>query len=497
MASITIKGKTVTVDDEFLNLSREEQDAVVEDIAADMEARGDFAGSNDPKSAMKDMVAEKAKGLAANQAPYIEGAVKGLDAGGGLTPEEEAAGWERGTLLPIAKNPTTGERKMAVPGVVMGAYDAFKLPGDVYSGKVDMDPAKPVSDEAVARSVGFTTMFSPGAPKGAPKPLPGNTLAIVPKAAKGEAAIPKAAEIKTVAQAAYGQAKGAQIAAEATPGLVSALRTVLDKEGLVRPDGKLASTFSQVRTAMKDADAYSGKPMTFEQFQRLEEALQSVAGSKTPGESRIGKMLLDEFDKYFEALPDTAFAKGAGATVKAGYAGGKENWALYKKLSRVEKAVSNAELAKGGFAEGLRAEFRAILKSDRKSLGFSPGELQMMRQFVMGGKLEAVTNWLSGFRGMVAGGIAGGFIGAGATMAGGAAAKGLLSGGAKKTANQLRLSIAAGAGKPAGNTLSLPDTSSIVGPAALGGVRAMGAGMGERAGSRAALRSLRAEIAGT
>jgi len=476
------------------DMPKEEIRALIEDKFPDAARQ-----AADPKAVMFDKFADKAQDLKANQAPYIEGAVKGLDAGGGLSPQEEAAGWERGTLLPIAKNPATGERKMAVPGVVMGAYDAFKLPGDVYSGKVDMDPAKPVSDEAVARSVGFTTMFSPGVPKGAPKPLPGNTLAIVPKAAKGmaEGGIPTAADIKAVSQAAYSQAKGSQIAADATPGLVNALRTVLDKEGLVRPDGKLASTFSQVRTAMKDADAYSGKPMTFEQFQRLEEALQSVAGSKTPGESRIGKMLLDEFDKYFEALPDTAFAKGTGATVKSGYSTGKQNWALFKKLSQVEKAISNAEIAKGGFSsESLRNEFRTILKSDRKSLGFSPGELQMMRQFVMGGKIDKISDWLSGLRGVLFGGVAGGMIGAGATMIGGAAVKGLTAGGAKKTANQLRLSIAAGAGKPAGNTLSLPSTSATGGPAVLSGVRALGAGSENEAERGGLLRSLRLSAAG-
>ena len=175
MASITINGKTVTVDDEFLNLPRDQQDAVVEDIAADMEARGETSSA---KPNGMDLLREKMPELRANQAPWIEGAVKGLEAGGGLSPEEEASGeWSRGVLAPIATK-KGGEQKLVVPGFVMGAYDAFKLPGDVLQGNVD-----PMSDEGIARGVGFTTVFAPGVPKIGPKTLPGNTLALPPAVA--------------------------------------------------------------------------------------------------------------------------------------------------------------------------------------------------------------------------------------------------------------------------------------------------------------------------
>lgn len=485
-------GKKVSFPDD---MPKEEIRALIEE-----KFPNEVAAKADLKAAMKIKFGEIAKGAAANQAPVIQAAVSGLEAGGGLSPEEEASGqWERGVLAPIAKNTETGERKLAVPGAVMGAYDAFKLPGDVMSGEVDMDPAKPVSDEAIERGVGFTTVFSPGAPKTAPKaPLPGNSLAILPKESK--ALIPTAADLKKVATAAYDQAKGSQIAADVTPNIVGGLRSVLEKEGLVRPDGKLASTFSMVRTAMKDAEAYNGKPMTFEQFQRLEEALQGIAGSKTPGEARIGKMLLDKLDEQFASLPETAFTKGSAAAVKAGYAGGKAGWAQYKKLSMVEKAVADAELAKGGFTEGLRAQFRTILKSDRKSLGLSDEEKLMMRQFVMGGKLDKVTSWLTGLRGMLAGGVAGGVVGALATAGGGAALKAIGSGVGKKTANQLRASIASGAadGPKVGNTLSRPSSAAIAGPLVRSSLRASGPyadAEAERGGILRDIRQFRLEAA--
>lgn len=476
-------GKTVSFPDD---MPKEEIRALIEDKFPDAATK-----AADPKVRMFDKIAEKAQDLKANQAPIFEAVIGGLDAGGGLSPKEEASGdWERNQMLPRAVNHKTGEQKLAVPGMAMAAYDLFKVPHDVATGDLD-----PMSDEGIAKATELALMMTPGAPKASPAKMLGNTLAVVPRQSK--ALVPTAAELKQVAQTAYDAAKGSEIAAGATPDLVKSLYTVLDKEGLVRPDGKLTSTFGAVKTAMRDFDAYSGKPMSFEQFQRLEEALQGVAGSKAPGESRIGKMLLNELDKYFAALPDGSFTKGSGSAAKAGYAGGKEGWAQYSKLRKVEKAISNAELAKGGFTEGLRAEFRTILKSDRKSLGFTDDELKMMRQFVQGGKLDQVTGWLSGLRGMVAGGLSGGIVGALALPAAGSVVKSLGGSNAKKTAKQLRASIAQGnslktaAGAPkAGNTLSL------AGPLANAGTRALGAGGESEAERGGLLQSLRLSAAG-
>ena len=484
MAQITISGKTVTVDDEFLNLPRDQQDAVVEDIAADMAKRGEL-GAQSGKPSMMDQVTEQAHDLRANQAPLIDAAV---------APQEE--GWETPgegepgipvvtdfirSLYPFEQNKETGQLRAAVPKIIPNTVDmagrVLSLGKEVAEGELD-----PMSDEGIARGLEFTMMTTPGAPKVAKPKLPGNSFAVVGKT-EVPTGIPLAAEVKTVAQKAYDQAKGSEIAAVVSgKSLGDTLTDVLAAEGLLRPDGKIQGSFSAVRTAMKDVAAFKGKPMTFEQFQRLEEGLQNVAASKNAGEARIGNLLLKSLDEYFEKLPDEAFTKtkaGAAAT-KEGYFAGKSGWALYSKLNRVEKAMAKAERAKGGFTEGLKSEFRKILDNDSKSRGYSAEELAMMDKFVKGGKLEAVSQWIGGLRGMVAGGFAGGVLGAGAMAVGGAMAKGLTTGGAKKTAAQLRASIASGgatlkrpAANPAtGNTLSLAGQSANVGARALGGEEA-------------------------
>lgn len=95
-------------------------------------------------------------------------AISGLEAGGGLSPQEEASGdWKRGILWPVAKNTATGERKMAVPGVVQGLYEGAKsalmLPGDVMQGKYadELDPRsgmRDISPELIGRGLNFAAL---------------------------------------------------------------------------------------------------------------------------------------------------------------------------------------------------------------------------------------------------------------------------------------------------------------------------------------------------
>jgi hypothetical protein len=54
------------------------------------------------------------------------------------------SGYDYGDILPIRRNKKTGDKGLAVPGLVSGAinsvYDAVTLPGDVYSGEREATP---------------------------------------------------------------------------------------------------------------------------------------------------------------------------------------------------------------------------------------------------------------------------------------------------------------------------------------------------------------------
>lgn len=89
-----------------------------------------------------------------------------LEAGGGLTPEEEATGdWHRALAWPYAGNDKTGEIRFATPELVQNTYEGIKsavtLPGDVMAGKYDADLGpgesfKDVSSELIGRGLDYT-----------------------------------------------------------------------------------------------------------------------------------------------------------------------------------------------------------------------------------------------------------------------------------------------------------------------------------------------------
>lgn len=59
-----------------------------------------------------------------------------------LIPQD--SGYDYGNILPIRRNKKTGDKELAVPGLLSGAvnsiYDAVTLPGDVYSGEREATP---------------------------------------------------------------------------------------------------------------------------------------------------------------------------------------------------------------------------------------------------------------------------------------------------------------------------------------------------------------------
>lgn len=108
-------------------------------------------------------------GAAWEQAPVVaqdprtrEGAIIGPAEG------PPAPVWTRGVLAPVERNESNGQLRLAWPQVALDAFDAFKLPGDVASGRVpDMDPrmgAENVSDETFSRILNASGMMTPITP---------------------------------------------------------------------------------------------------------------------------------------------------------------------------------------------------------------------------------------------------------------------------------------------------------------------------------------------
>lgn len=264
-------------------------------------------------------------------------------------------------------------------------------------------------------------------------------------------AAPTASEQKATSQAHYTAAdtSGVSIKPAATSLLKHDLGQFLTGEGLMA-NGKFVGNFNLVKRAMKHLESFNGRPMTMKELQRLEESFQDVARSTKAGEGRIGKMMLDQFDDYVDGLPQQAFSGGNGIEATANWQAGKQGWAQYKRTKSIEQAVYNAKLS-GNFSEGLRGEFRTILKSDKQRSRFSDAELQAMEDFVMGGPAQALLKAFAsgGMPGAILGGMSGGLLGAAAGVVGPAAARLGLDKGAREAGDILRAQVATGGSLPA------------------------------------------------
>lgn len=175
MTSITVgegaNAKSVTVSDEFLSLTPEQQQSTANDIARQL---------NIPMNAA----------TAATAAP-----------------EAKPENWRRANIAPIEKQFTTdadgkmhdtGEWRFALPEMVMGLIDAVELPGDVMRGEVD-----PNSAEGFDRTMGLAANMVGGRALAGKTPKAPGAVVSTSEEAIGKAAKP-AVKAETIVGARMG-----------------------------------------------------------------------------------------------------------------------------------------------------------------------------------------------------------------------------------------------------------------------------------------------------
>ena len=80
-----------------------------------------------------------------------------------LIPQD--SGYDYGNVLPIRRNKKTGEKELALPGLLSGVvnsvYDAATLPGDVYSGEREATPENSLNLALLASGAGAGKVVRP------------------------------------------------------------------------------------------------------------------------------------------------------------------------------------------------------------------------------------------------------------------------------------------------------------------------------------------------
>jgi hypothetical protein len=396
--------------------------------------------------------------------PFVD-AFEGLSTGGGVSPEDEAAGFERNMLLPRAVNRETGEQKWAVPGLLQGTFDAavdaFKLPHDVLNNdSVTMTPdgrVSPLTDEQVGRGASMAAMIPGGVPAAVGR-------ATVPALERGvidaaQEIVPTTkprtvASVRAASKAAYDQAEnsGAIISPDALNILNHDFRKFAETEGLLLPDGKLVRDFPKVRTAFKALEQYARGPMTMKQAMTFQRQLRRAARSTDPEEARLGGMMLDNFEEYLSTLPAPAFSGGDGRAAVAAWAKGRREWHAYKKGQSIDDAVAAAyrkahKFSGSGFENALRNEFERLASNEKKMRFFSKEERAFIQAVANGTPIANALRFMGKFAptGVVGTSLTtllglslGGPVTAGAMLGLGAAGRGAATVSTKKAAERAR-----------------------------------------------------------
>jgi len=175
MTTLNIGGKRVTVDDSFMQLSPEQQNATVDEISKSLggaqpaapapQQQPEVVPQTAPETSGPPVTAADVNQASANLPTYDVSAVSGNVAQAQQQREWDAKhpnqAFVKGNFLPLRRDPS-GLHFDPSAGVLGAAINAFNAPGDVYSGNLQLtDESGNITPDAIGRSLEFASTFSP------------------------------------------------------------------------------------------------------------------------------------------------------------------------------------------------------------------------------------------------------------------------------------------------------------------------------------------------
>ena len=310
----------------------------------------------------------------------------------------------RGEILPFGRD-AEGRATLAVPQSILAAARGVLLPGQVAKGT-------PFTIEDAFN----TASILAGGPAG--------------RSATGAARVPKKARLegRQIVRAldserlrdmadenftAFRQS-GASLAPDDYMTFLASLENKMIRLGAKR------DLHPKTTAVMKVLADDIGKTHNANDLVNLRQSIGVAADSLEPRDARLGTIMINALDDFVESLPGTAEWKTA-----------RNIYARSRRAATVEKAIVDAGRTASGVENGLRIEFRKILKSPKLSRGFTKAEKDAMDDVVNGdfttntlikiGKLSFGRGAQSGFVGGTTGSTIGALLGGATGAAPGAA----------------------------------------------------------------------------
>lgn len=205
-------------------------------------------------------------------------------------------------------------------------------------------------------------------------------------------AAPSVEKIKDTARSIYKSLdeSGLSVPAKSFNNLADDIASTLKKEGA---DEILTPKAVRVVNRLQED---KGLPKTLTELDTLRKIARSAAESQDLSEARLGKIAIQKIDDFMDDIGGEVIQdKTAGEAYRAA----RGLWQRAKKAEILETAIANARDQASGFENGIRTQYRQILKqiNTGKLKGFTDEEVEAIRKTVNGTKAGNVARFLGKF----------------------------------------------------------------------------------------------------
>ena len=247
----------------------------------------------------------------------------------------------------------------------------------------------------------------------------------------------------------------------------------------IRQEGADPDVTSGAFAALRRLETAKGRDMSFRDIDTLRRVMGNAATSNNPSDRRLAGMMLGELDDYVFRLMDSDLTAGNAQGLSGELKQARKLWGQMRNSEMMEQAIERARDQASGFENGLRIEFRKMLRNRKTMQRLSDGEQEAIRAVVrgtpMGNLLKrmsrmsygsgAQTNVMGASLFGMGGAAAGGAVGGPGGAAIGAVVPGLIGAGASRGAESMTVTAAQRARNvAAGGGMALPappDTNAL------------------------------------
>lgn len=424
MPTLNIAGKRVTVGDEFLSMTPDQQNASVEEIAKSI----GIGGEQQNQSALQRATAPIAN-IIPDTAKYArEGlalAKEGLAEGRKPAEQMAAEAAQKGYSIPDYSLGGLGRAVSSVGKTVLGALEYATSP---LSGAVNAIAGRPI--EQVTGIPAEYTNFA--ASLAAPEAIPPAIAAARRAIAAGKAAAPDIAALKTSATSLYESPaiKQTSISPQSVEDFYATLPAQLEGSFGTTPD-IAGNTFKTIDRYANRSKKGPPAPVTVDELRRQREVFGGIAADNlvtNPQETRAAKAVVNKIDDYLANLKQADVVSGDAQAASQAIKQANAEYSAAKSAETLDvkqfKAEMRAAAANSGLnvANTLRQRMVDIVTSPKLARQFSKPELSYMERIVYGTPAENLIRGVGNIAGGGGGLLTGAAGGVGYLVAGPAGA---------------------------------------------------------------------------